>query len=149
MIVLLCIFNFACYIFTYNGTEGTHRYYFAQRKYGWSEQEMSTYLFDYRIGYMVSLWILIPILTRVLGLADTTIAIMACITSSVGFILPAVTDLSVTSPADSEWYRDGSFVLNWFSLGSFLCLLSPVTTITTRYSCTEYCVTCLHHTPGQ
>ena len=132
LIVLLGIFNFACYIFTYNGTEGTHRYYFAQRKYGWSELEMSTYLFDYRIGYMVSLWILIPILTRVVGLSDTSIAMLACITSSIGFILPAVTDLSASSTAATEWYRSGSFVLNWFSLGSFICLLSPVTTATTR-----------------
>ena len=30
VIVLLGVFNFMCYIFTYNGTEGTHRYYFAQ-----------------------------------------------------------------------------------------------------------------------
>ena len=27
LIVLLGVFNFMCYIFTYNGTEGTHRYY--------------------------------------------------------------------------------------------------------------------------
>merc|ERR1719369_2735228 len=107
LIVLLGIFNFACYIFTYNGTEGTHRYYFAQRKYGWSEQEMSTYLFDYRIGYMISLWLIIPILTKVLALADTTIAIIACITSSIGFLLPAFTDMSLPSPEDSEWYRNG------------------------------------------
>ena len=30
VIVLLGVFNFMCYIFTYNGTEGTHRYYYAQ-----------------------------------------------------------------------------------------------------------------------
>ena len=30
LIVLLGVFNFMCYIFTYNGTEGSHRYYFAQ-----------------------------------------------------------------------------------------------------------------------
>ena len=30
LIVLLGVFNFMCYIFTYNGTEGTHRYYYAQ-----------------------------------------------------------------------------------------------------------------------
>merc|ERR1719357_1204611 len=40
--------------------------------------------------------------------------------------------MSLSSPEDSEWYRNGSFVLNWFSIGSFICLLTPVTTITTR-----------------
>ena len=30
LIVLLGVFNFMCYIFTYNGTEGSHRYYYAQ-----------------------------------------------------------------------------------------------------------------------
>ena len=33
LILLLGVFNFMCYIFTYNGTEGTHRYYFARDKY--------------------------------------------------------------------------------------------------------------------
>ena len=32
-IVVAGVLNFMCYIFTYNGTEGTHRYYFARDKY--------------------------------------------------------------------------------------------------------------------
>ena len=55
-----------------------------QAKYGWTEQEMSTYLFDYRLGYMLSLWILVPIMTNWLSLSDNTIAIIACVLSATG-----------------------------------------------------------------
>ena len=84
-IVLLGVFNFMCYIFTYNGTEGTHRYTFAKAKYeGWSEQEMSSYLFNYRIAYLVSLWVVIPILTKGLKIQDNLIGIIACLLSATG-----------------------------------------------------------------
>ena len=55
-----------------------------QAKYGWTEQEMSTYLFDYRLGYMLSLWILVPIMTNWLSLSDNVIAIIACLLSATG-----------------------------------------------------------------
>ena len=131
-ILLLGILNFALYIFTYNGTEGTHRYLFAQRKYGWTEQEMSTYLFDYRLAYLLATWLLVPLLSRGLGLFDTSLAILASAISAVGFLLPALTDSGRRPEDTTVWWRKGSFVFNWFSLGSFVCLLSPVTTITTR-----------------
>ena len=45
---------------------------------------MSTYLFDYRLGYMLSLWVLVPIMTSWLALSDNTIAIIACLLSATG-----------------------------------------------------------------
>ena len=131
-ILFLGILNFACYIFTYNGTEGTHRYAFAQRKYGWSEQEMSTYLFDYRVAYLVATWFVVPLLSRVMKLPDPYLAIISAAVSAVGFCLPAFTDRGVAPEQTTEWLRSGTFVLNWFSLASFVCMLSPVTTIATR-----------------
>ena len=87
-IVLLGVFNFMCYIFTYNGTEGTHRYTFAKAKYKeWSEQEMSSYLFNYRIAYLVSLWFVIPIFTKIFKLSDNIIGVIACLTSATGLIV--------------------------------------------------------------
>ena len=109
---------------------------------------MSTYLFDYRLGYMLSLWILVPIMTNWMSLSDNMIAIIACLLSatgrmissitknnnesllSLGFILPAVTGSEVWLDVRNDFL--GHLVLNWFSVGSFFCLLSPVTTITTR-----------------
>jgi len=114
-ILFLGVFNFAAFIFTYNGTEGTHRYLFAGNKYGWDEQEFTRYLFNYRVAYMVSLWVVAPILSRMLKIRDPIICIMACALSTIGFILPAVTASST-----------------WFSVGSFVCMFSPLTTITTR-----------------
>ena len=131
-ILFLGILNFACYIFTYNGTEGTHRYAFAQRKYGWSEQEMSTYLFDYRVAYLVATWLVVPILSRAMKLPDPYLAIISAGVSAVGFCLPAFTDRDVPPEETTVWLKSGTFVLNWFSLASFVCMLSPVTTIATR-----------------
>ena len=134
-----------------------------QAKYGWTEQEMSTYLFDYRLGYMLSLWILVPIMTNWLSLSDNMIAIIACLLSAAGrreilqrpplsldqilptamslckppgFILPAVTGPEVWLEVRNDFL--GHLVLNWFSVGSFLCLLAPVTTITTRSTISQY-----------
>ena len=55
-----------------------------QAKYGWSEQEMSSYLFVYRLGYMFSLWIIVPLMTNWIKLSDNTIAIIACLLSATG-----------------------------------------------------------------
>ena len=49
-----------------------------------------------------------------------------------GFILAAVTGNEVWGDVRNDFL--GHFVLNWFSVGSLLCLLTPVTTITTRYT---------------
>jgi len=114
-IVLLGVFNFMCYIFTYNGTEGTHRYYFAIRKYEWNEQQYASYLFNYRLAYLASLWVIIPILTNIINLSDNIIGIVASFISAIGFIIPVFTKDSV-----------------WFRVGSFICMLSPVNTIVTR-----------------
>nr|ALS04330.1 proton-coupled folate transporter-like protein [Acartia pacifica] len=114
-ILFLSIFSFACFIFTYNGTEGTHRYMYAQKKYGWNEQNFTQYLFHYRIAYMITLWIISPVLTRLLNVPDPVINIVACAVSSVGYILPAVM-------ANAKW----------FTIGSFICMFFPLTTITAR-----------------
>ena len=58
-----------------------------QAKYGWTEQEMATYLFDYRLGYMISLWIIVPLLTNWLALSDNLIAIIACLLSAAGTVI--------------------------------------------------------------
>lgn len=114
-ILFLAIFNFAAFIFIYNGTEGTHRYLYAQKKYKWNEQDFTRYLFNYRIAYMVALWIVSPILSSVLKVPDPLITILACCASIVGFVLPAVQSNS-----------------SWFTVGSFICMFSPLTTVTTR-----------------
>ena len=118
-IVLLGVSNFMFYIFTYNGTEGTHRYLFAQNKYDWNEQNMASYLFNYRISYLVGLWIILPIITNIFKISDNMIGVIASTISAVGFIIPAVTPR--TKPV-------------WFRIGSFICLLSPINTIITRYN---------------
>ena len=46
----------------------------------------------------------------------------------VGFLLPVFTDTT-------EWLRINSFVLNWLTLSSLLCILQPVLIIATRFKC--------------
>ena len=75
---------------------------------------------------------MVPLLSKVVGLSDTSLAILASTTSAIGFLLPALTDLGAGPEGTTVWWRSGTFVLNWFTLGSFVCMLSPLTTITTR-----------------
>ena len=60
------------------------RYYYARQKYGWDEQQMSSYLFNYRLAYLASLWVLIPLLSNVAKLSDNIIGIIACLTTAMG-----------------------------------------------------------------
>jgi hypothetical protein len=105
-----------CYIFAYNGTEGTHRYLFARQKYGWDELQYTAYLSLYRVCYLLTLWIVLPVLSRLLYLHDASIAIISCIMGAVGALLPAF------------------LTPGWgFYLGSVIGALSPACTITARY----------------
>ena len=45
---------------------------------------MSAYLFNYRLAYLASLWLLVPLLTNVAKLSDNTIGIIACTASAAG-----------------------------------------------------------------
>ena len=89
-ILVMLIFNFACYSLTYNGTEGSHRYLFTQYKYGWNETDFSLYYSVYRIVYLVTLWGLLPFVNKVLKLHDATIQILANISGALGMLMPAI-----------------------------------------------------------
>lgn len=86
--IWLLLFNFGCYIFAYNGTEGTHRYLFTNYTYGWSEQEYTQFLAAYKICYLIALWILLPFCSRWLKFHDATTLILACLTGAFGWLLP-------------------------------------------------------------
>ena len=45
---------------------------------------MSSYLFNYRLAYLASLWVLIPLLSNVAKLSDNIIGIIACLTTATG-----------------------------------------------------------------
>ncbi|XP_059089162.1 proton-coupled folate transporter-like [Tigriopus californicus] len=115
LMIWMLLFNFACYIFAYNGTEGSHRYLFATKKYGWDEQEFTVFLSIYRILYLVTLWLILPVLSRYFQLHDACVAIIACITGAVGMGFPALIEPS--------WA---------FFLGSFISSFSPAATIVVR-----------------
>ncbi len=63
--LLLVLANYACYIFAYDGTEGSHRYLFTGKKYGWDESEFTVYLSVYRVFYLITLWVLVPLASKV------------------------------------------------------------------------------------
>lgn len=97
--LLMLIFNFACYIFTYNGTEGSHRqglrryktyctsngitfvhlirYLFVRNKYGWDTEDLTRYLSIYRILYLITLWILLPLASKYFHLHDAMVALIS------------------------------------------------------------------------
>ena len=113
--IFMLIFNFTCYILAYDGTEGTHRYLFATKQYHWNEEQFSYYLSVYRIFYLLTLWIFLPLLSRKLRLHDATVSIISSCTSAIGALLPIIID----SPTG-------------FYLGSIVGSLGPANTIAAR-----------------
>ena len=85
-LVLLGVFQYICYICGYTGTEGSQRQYFLENKYKWTEEEISTYLFNFRIASWLGLWLVVPFLTNVVNLSDSIIAVIAVVTASTGKI---------------------------------------------------------------
>ena len=80
LLIWLLLFNFGCYNFAYNGTEGTHRYLYANLEYGWNQEQYTVFLAAYKLCYLLALWILLPFASRILKLHDATTLIIACIT---------------------------------------------------------------------
>ena len=62
-------------------------------------------MFDYRLGYMLSLWILVPIMTNWMSLSDNMIAIIACLLSA--------------SSVGSYFLRESEMVQWWSSEGQW------------------------------
>ena len=48
LMIWILLFNFGCFIFAYNGSEGTHRYLFTKLQYGWNEQQYTVILTAYK-----------------------------------------------------------------------------------------------------
>ena len=48
---------------------------------------MSSYLFNYRLAYLASLWVVIPLLSNVAKVSDNIIGIIACLTTATGELL--------------------------------------------------------------
>ena len=88
--ILFLVFNFAFIAIAYYGTEGSHRYLYTQVKYGWDEADFSLYYSVYRIMYLITLWILIPITSSYFKVCDATLAIGGSISGAMGMMIPAI-----------------------------------------------------------
>ena len=86
-LVLLGVFQYICYICVYNGTEGSHRFYFLENKYKWTEKEINTILFILRITSWLGLWLVVPYLTNIVKISESGVAIIAVLTSASGSAL--------------------------------------------------------------
>ena len=91
---------------------------FPQYKYKFTANEVTALMFVAKIGCWISLWLLLPLMKKLLKLSDSTTALVAIISTSTGFILPVCTNTS-------QWFKIGGFVGNWFTLSLLFCSLSP------------------------
>lgn len=110
-LVLLGVFQYICYICGYTGTEGSQRQYFLENKYKWTEEEISTYLFNFRIASWLGLWLVVPFLTNVVKLSDSIIAVIAVVTASTGKICIALFPSTQTIPALQDTFFRCSLTL--------------------------------------
>ena len=106
--------------------QGSSKIFPFQNEYKLTANEVTALMFVAKIGCWMSLWLLLPLMKKVLYMSDSSVALMAIISTSGGFILPIFTDTS-------QWFKIGSFVGNWFSLSLILCSLSPSLILIIRY----------------
>ena len=92
--------QYICYICGYTGTEGSQRQYFLENKYKWTEEEIGTYLFNFRIACFLGLWLVVPFLTNVVKLSDSIIAVIAVVTASTGITRQSILDSVLLTSAD-------------------------------------------------
>lgn len=142
LFILLVVCIYALTMFSRIGNEGPHRIYFAQKKYGWSENELTLFFTLDRLASWFGLWVVVPIMTKALMLHDCTIGIISALITAVGssstptlkiysdilflgYFLPIFT-------SSKEWISIGSYILNWFSVSSYLLMFSPLMYVTAR-----------------
>ena len=124
--IIMIIFVYTIVIFAQVGAEGPHRIYFAKKKYDWTENELTVFYTINRLLGWLGLWVFVPLMTKGFKLSDCSIAIISALVASLGYFLPIFT-------GTKKWLTVGSYVLNWYSFSCYLCVLSPVIYITSRY----------------
>ena len=124
--IVMIVFVYTIEIFALVGAEGPHRIYFAKKKYDWTENELTVFYTISRLLGWFGLWVVVPLMTKGFQFSDCTVAIISALFTSSGYILPIFTGTNAMLTV-------GSYVLNWFSFGSYLCVLSPVMYITSRF----------------
>jgi len=125
LFLFLGAINFICYITGYIGTEGSHRILFLERKYKWEEDNTGTYLSVIKFTYWFGLWAMLPLMQKVLKVPDLLIAVTSLTFTAIGWFLGVFTD-------SKPWFTVGTFILNWFSFGSLLTVMSQCYAIVNR-----------------
>ena len=82
--IWILLATYACYMFAYVGTEGSHRFLYVKLEYNWDQEQFTTFLAAYKGCYLIALWILLPFASRILKLHDATTLIVACTTGAIG-----------------------------------------------------------------
>ena len=142
LFIFLVVCIYALTMFSRIGNEGPHRIYFAQKKYGWSENELTLFFTLDRLASWFGLWVVVPIMTKALMLHDCTIGIISALITAVGSsstptlkIYSDIVFLGYFLPiftSSKEWISIGSYILNWFSVSSYLLMFSPLMYVTAR-----------------
>ena len=141
LFVFLCVFAYICYFTAIMGIEGSHRIYFAENKYKWSERELAAYYTNYKLAQWIGLWVAVPLLTKYLKVSDCILACIATFLVALGSFLLFSTFLYIFFTGSllpvftdsSEWFRVGNYVMNWFQLSNFFYLMFAVTYLTSRF----------------
>ena len=84
LVVFLGALIYFLFISTWTGLEGTHRFLFLDKKYHWTEENTSIYLFISQSSKWFGLWVLLPTMKNFLKLSDVPIAIIGLCFALVG-----------------------------------------------------------------
>ena len=112
LMIFMLIFNYCCYIFAHNGTEGTHRQLFVTLEYGWDEQDYTIFLTFYKLCFLLILFIALPFCSKILKLHDALTLILACITGAIGKKLTQIL-LRISSNSFKISFKNRLFFTGW------------------------------------
>lgn len=123
--VILLIVNFAIFMFCLNTTH--YDYLLVINKYQWDAADYSNYLSVQRTCRFLGLFVILPLLSRVLKLPDSLVAAGGTVLTIAAYLLIAL------GPSDWSYDIDPS----WLLYLSTVLQLNSVITVTIRSQCTK------------
>jgi len=124
--VLILVINFAIFMFPLNSSH--YDYLLFKTRYGWDVAHFSNYLTAQRVCRFLGLFVMLPLLSRVVRLEDALISALGTLGAMVAYTL-----IAVGSPSWSV----GSWDPGWLMYLSAALQFNSVITVTIRSQCTK------------
>ena len=126
--IIFLIINFAIFMFPLNTTH--YDYLLVKDRYNWDVVHFSNYLTVQRICRFLGLFVILPLVSKLLGIQDSLVASVGTVGTIVAYLLIAIGDPSWTGP-------NGDWDPGWVMYLSAALQFNSVITVAIRSQCTK------------